>query len=185
MDTLTENTKALSIQNLDKEIKSLIKKAKDTNPIICSIDIIPHKIDLNEKLVNKFKNYTVPIAIREEVRTHLNELEKSGIIRKEYSNFISPAFILRKSNGKLRLVVDYRELNKVTDKTSHFLPKISEILSNMSKAKVFSKIDLNKGYYQIKMNKDDISKTGFRILNECFVFLRMPFGLCNAPRTFQ
>ncbi|KAG0430222.1 Retrovirus-related Pol polyprotein from transposon, partial [Dictyocoela muelleri] len=49
----------------------------------------------------------------------------------------------------------------------------------------FHKIDLNKGYYQIEMRKEDIPKTGFRMLNQSFVFLRMPFGLCNAPRTFQ
>ncbi|KAG0426338.1 Retrovirus-related Pol polyprotein from transposon 17.6, partial [Dictyocoela muelleri] len=90
-----------------------------------------------------------------------------------------------KKNGKIRLVVDYRYLNSISKKTHQFTPKIKKILATLHGSKIFSKIDLNLGYYQIKMKPEDIYKTGFRLLNRTFVFNRMPFGLCNAPSTFQ
>ncbi|KAG0418277.1 Retrovirus-related Pol polyprotein from transposon 17.6, partial [Dictyocoela roeselum] len=64
-------------------------------------------------------------------------------------------------------------------------PNLSELLSKLKGSKIFSVIDLNQGYYQIKMAKKDKDKTGFKILNRKFVFNKMPFGLCNAPHTFQ
>ncbi|KAG0436051.1 Retrovirus-related Pol polyprotein from transposon opus, partial [Dictyocoela muelleri] len=182
---LADNTKILMTKQLEDKIKEMINIAIQHNPEIGRIDPVKHSITLKGEFTNKIKEYPVPINMRAEVQNHLNELINNKIIRRQHSDYISPAFILKKSNGQLRLVVDYRALNKNTVKTTHFLPKVSEILSNMAGAKCFSKIDLNKGYYQIEMKKEDIPKTGFRILNQCFVFTRMPFGLCNAPRTFQ
>ncbi|KAG0442483.1 Retrovirus-related Pol polyprotein from transposon opus [Dictyocoela muelleri] len=182
---IAEKTKILSLQKLRDKVGEIIDNAKNTNPQIGKIDMVKHSIVLNGKLTNKVKEYPVPVKIKIDVQNHLNELINNDIIVRRHSDYISPAFVLQKSNGQLRLVVDYRALNKITVKATHFMPKLSEILSNMSGSKYFSKIDLNKGYYQIEMNEKDIPKTGFRILNQCFVFKRMPFGLCNAPRTFQ
>ncbi|KAG0429158.1 Retrovirus-related Pol polyprotein from transposon, partial [Dictyocoela muelleri] len=108
-----------------------------------------------------------------------------GIIEEGYSDCISPAFVLIKKNGKIRSVVDYRYLNSITKKTHHFIPQIYEMLATLKGFQIFSKIDLNQGYYQIKIHKNDVHKTGFRIMNKTFLFKRMPFGLCNAPATFQ
>ncbi|KAG0439193.1 Transposon Tf2-6 polyprotein [Dictyocoela muelleri] len=101
------------------------------------------------------------------------------------TRYISPAFFVKKSNGKLRLIVDYRNFNKVTTKAHNYRPKISEIFSKLHGCKYFSKIDLNQGFYQIQIKESDIEKTGFRILGKTYVFTRMPFGLTNAPFTFQ
>ncbi|KAG0432915.1 Retrovirus-related Pol polyprotein from transposon [Dictyocoela muelleri] len=60
-----------------------------------------------------------------------------------------------------------------------------ELLGRLRGATIFSSIDLNQGYYQVDVAKEDICKTGFKILNRIFVFNKMPFGLCNAPATFQ
>ncbi|KAG0438621.1 Transposon Ty3-I Gag-Pol polyprotein [Dictyocoela muelleri] len=110
---------------------------------------------------------------------------KNKIIEEKNSEIISSAFVIKKRNGKIRLVVDYRNLNSITRKTHQITLKIYEILAKLNGSKNFTSIDLNQGYYQIKMEDKDVYKTGFKIINRKFVFLKMPFGLCNAPSTFQ
>ncbi|KAG0428779.1 Retrovirus-related Pol polyprotein from transposon opus [Dictyocoela muelleri] len=109
------------------------------------------------------------------------ELEKEKIIKQMDTRYLSPAFFVKKSNGKIRLIVDYRNLNKVTVKAHNYRPKISGIFNKLHGCKYFSKIDLNKGFYQIKIKENDIEKVGFRILGKTYAFTRMTFGLTNAP----
>lgn len=85
----------------------------------------------------------------------------------------------------MRLIIDYRNLNKVTTKAHNLRPKITDILSSLNGKKIFSKFYLNQEFPQIKIKKEDIHKTGFRILDKTYAFKRMPFGLTNAPYTFQ
>ncbi|KAG0420675.1 Retrovirus-related Pol polyprotein from transposon 17.6 [Dictyocoela roeselum] len=123
--------------------------------------------------------------MQDEVAEYLKTLSENDIIEEKDSTFISPAFIIKKKNRKLRLVVDYRYLNSITQKTHQFTPNMFELMSKIKQSKVFSTIDLNQVYYQIQITEDDVDKTDFKILNLTFVFKRMPFGLCNAPETFQ
>ncbi|KAG0440502.1 Retrovirus-related Pol polyprotein from transposon 17.6 [Dictyocoela muelleri] len=158
---------------------------KNKNPYIGDINIFNHKINLTSNFNKIMNEYLVPLGIRKDVEEHLEELINTKIISETSTEYISPAFIIKKKNGKLRLFVDYRYLNSITQKTHQYLPKISEILASLKDANIFSQIDLNQGYYQIRMYPDDIPKTGFKILRRTFVFNKMPFGLCNAPTTFQ
>ncbi|KAG0439378.1 Transposon Tf2-9 polyprotein [Dictyocoela muelleri] len=179
-----EKVKMCKEDDLSK-IEELIRKAKMKNKEMGEILNFEHEIPLTDEFKAIPKEYYIPLNIRRQVSEHLKELIKDGIIEESYSQCISPAFIILKINGKVRLVVDYRYLNSITKKTHQFTPRISDILSTLNGSKVFSKIDLNQGYYQIKVKDEDVYKTGFRILNRTFVFKRMPFGLCNAPATFQ
>ncbi|KAG0438392.1 Retrovirus-related Pol polyprotein from transposon [Dictyocoela muelleri] len=127
----------------------------------------------------------LPIAIRDDAKMHIEELSKNGIIEEAETSYISPSFFVKKSNGKLRLIIDYRNLNNITIKAHNLRPKITDIFSGLKGKKVFSKIDLSQGFYQIKIREEDLYKTGFRVLGKTYVFKRMPFGLSNAPYTFQ
>ena len=91
----------------------------------------------------------------------------------------------KKKDGSLRLCIDYRGLNNVTIKDRTPLPNISEMRDRLRDAKVFSKIDLRDGFYNILVAPEDRHKTAFRTRYGHFQFNVVPFGLCNSPATFM
>lgn len=85
----------------------------------------------------------------------------------------------------MRLCIDYRAINAVTRRNTHPLPRIDECLERLGGAKYFSSIDLKSGYHQVRIRADDVLKTAFNTRHGSFEFLVLPFGLTNAPPTFQ
>ncbi|KAH0609353.1 uncharacterized protein H6S33_012839 [Morchella sextelata] len=92
---------------------------------------------------------------------------------------------VKKSDGTLRLCVDYRGLNAITIKNQYPLPLLKETLAKLSRAKYYTKLDLCWGYNQIRIAEGDEWKTAFRTRYGHFEYTVMPFGLVNAPATFQ
>jgi hypothetical protein len=119
-----------------------------------------------------------------EVKHQIEELMQNQVIRSSASPWGAPILLVKKKDGKLRLCVDYRELNKLTVKNKYRLPRIDDLLDQLGGAKVFSKIDLRSGYHQIRIKPEDIPKTSFRTRYGHYEYLVMPFGLTNAPAIF-
>jgi hypothetical protein len=145
-----------------------------------------HRIDLDNDRPFKQRHRRIPPSMYDEVRQHLQQLLASGAIRKSFSPWASNVVLVRKKDGSLRMCVDYRQLNARTIKDSYALPRIDEILDSLSGAKYFSVVDMKSGYHQVDVEEEHKTRTAFTVGSLGFYeYNRMPFGLVNAPATYQ
>jgi hypothetical protein len=126
----------------------------------------------------------MPLNELAELEVQLNELLKKALIRPSLSPWGCPAIFVKKKDQSLRMCVDYRPLNVVTVKNKYPLPCIDILFDQLSKAKVFFKIDLRSGYHQIKICPKDIPKIAFSMRYGLYEYLVISFGLTNAPAHF-
>jgi len=131
------------------------------------------------------KSYRMSLNEESELNHFLDENLKSGRIRPSKSPMASPVFFIKKKDGTLRLVQDYRKLNAITVKNSYPLPLIPDLLDKASKAKIFTKLDVRWGYNNVRIKEGDEWKAAFRTSRGLFEPLVMFFGLTNSPATFQ
>ena len=96
-----------------------------------------------------------------------------------------PILIVPKKNGQIRMVIDYRELNKVLKKDCYLLPKIEDIMGKFHGSKYFTTLDLNSGFYNIEVAEESKEKTAFTCFMVLYEFNRMPMGLSNSPALMQ
>ena len=157
----------------------------DSNELGCTSNA-KHKITLTDDTPFKERFRRIPPPLVEEVRTHLKDMLDSGAIRPSQSPWCNAVVLVRKKDGSLRFCIDFRRLNDRTKKDSYPLPRIQEVLESLVGAGYFSCLDLKSGFWQVGMDEESKQYTAFTVGNMGFFECeRMPFGLCNAPATFQ
>ena len=120
-----------------------------------------------------------------ELQRQLTALLEQGFIETSKSPFGAPVFFVKKQDGSLRLVCDWRDLNPIAIKNEACLPNIDEIFDTVQGSRYFTKHDLHSGYNEVHVHQEDIPKTAINTPLGHFEFNVMVFGLCNAPATFH
>ena len=129
--------------------------------------------------------YRLPHAFRETVRKEIDELLEKGITEPSNSDWSAPIVLVQKKDGTLRLCVDYRRLNSVSEMDAYSMPRVDELIDQLGDAKYISTLDLTRGYWQVPVEKAARHKTAFSTPFGLYQFNVMPFGLQGAPATFQ
>jgi hypothetical protein len=148
-------------------------------------NVLEHEIRTDNARPIKQAPRRTPLAFADDDRNALVQLQERGTIRPSTSPWASPIVLVRKRTGATRLCVDYRKLNKVTVKDAFPLPRVADCLDSLAGSVLFSTFDITAAYHQVPVKREDIPKTAFVTKYGLFEFLTMPFGLCNAPGTFQ
>ena len=146
---------------------------------------VKHSIDTNNHRPVKQALRRQPEKYLTEIDNQVETMLKQGIMKPAQSAWSSNVVMARKKDGSLRFCVDYRKLNEPTLKDIYPLPLIQSCLDAVGKTKLFSTFDLRSGYHQMVMDQKDADKTTFVTRRGTYRFTVMPFGLCNAPATFQ
>ena len=150
--------------------------------------------DLGRTTIVKHQNDAAPVHQpqrrlsfhqREVVQQHVDKMLKNGIIEPSKGPWSSPVVLVKKNDGTTRFCIDFRKVNDLTKKDAHPLPRIDDTLDTLGGAQWFSILGLAGGYWQVEVDPADREKTAFATPDALYQFRVMPFGLCNAPGTFQ
>lgn len=148
-------------------------------------DAVYHTIPTGGAAPIRQRYRPVPPNLYNELRTLLRDMLEDGVIRESASPWAAPVVLVKKKDGSWRFCVDYRKLNAVTHKDAYPLPRVEESLTSLKEAQWYSTLDLASGYWQVEVHPADKEKNVFATPLGLYEFERMPFGLCNAPATFQ
>ena len=203
--TLEENEDILTMKKPDKELplslpedisetqkNQFIALLSQNSKIISSTSedlghttVMQHHIDTGNSPPICQQSRRIPLPRRETVRQLLDEMLKKGIISPSKSPWASPIVLVAKKDGSTRFYIDYRKVNSATHKDACPLSRIDDTLDTLVGSIWFSTIDLKSGYWQVEVAPEHREKTAFCTQEGLFEFNVMPFGLCNAPATFQ
>lgn len=188
----------LRLQHLNEEEKKIILNVIANNQNcfhsegdeLTFTSALQHIIRTKDEIPIHTKSYRYPYCHKNEVKSQIKEMLKLNTIRHSTSPYSSPIWIVPKKpdasgKQKWRLVIDYRKLNEKTIDDRYPIPNITDMFDKLGKSNLFTTLDLFSGFWQIEVHSDSIQKTAFSVENGHYEFLKMPFGLKNAPATFQ
>ncbi len=147
--------------------------------------LVKHSIILTSQTPVWTPAYTVPLAYQQPFREEIESLLNLGIIEPSNSKWCSSPLPVKKHDGGIRIVVDYRKLNLITVPEPFLMPSIDSILAQIGNCKFLSKLDLLKGFHQVPLEDSTKHLTAFSCMQGKFQYRVMLFGLRNAPATFQ
>ncbi|GAB1869457.1 RNA-directed DNA polymerase [Camponotus japonicus] len=180
---------SINLKETEKEIfADFLNNYQDIfteNIVAGNCNVVEHVINVKDSLPFKQAPRRIPIHLRKEVDQIIEDMKRQGVIEESQSPWTSPAVLVKKKDGSIRFCIDYRKLNNMTVKDSYPLPRIDDLLDQLSGNSWFSTLDLKNGYWQLKVRSEDKEKTAFSIGRGLWQFTVMPFGLCNAPATFE
>ncbi|UYV63270.1 K02A2.6-like, partial [Cordylochernes scorpioides] len=169
-----------------KELKQVLERYGDLfSSRLGRTNLAKHRIDTEDAKPIKHKPYRVSAKERDIIKEQIDEMLTEGIIRPSSSPWSFPVILVKKRDGKYRFCVDYRKLNNVTVKDVYPIPRIDEVMDTLQGSTHFSAIDLRSGYWQVEVEERDKEKTAFTTAHGLYEINVMPFGLCNAPATFE
>ena len=148
-------------------------------------DIVQHQTNTGDLPPIKQRVRRYLSARREEERKLVEDMLEIVIIQESSSAWSSPSVPVKKKDGMTRFCIDYRRLNQITKADAYPLPQIEDSLNTLGGARFFCSLDLACGYWQVKMDTADREKTAFVTQGGLYEFRVMPFGLVNAPATFE
>ena len=149
-------------------------------------DLLEHHIELTSNKPVRRPAYQVAQTQREVIETEVREMLKKGVIEPSVSPYAAGVVLVPKKSGETRFCVDYRGLNEATKPDHYPLPLArTEIFDTLGGATIFSCLDCQQGYWQVRVAEKDRHKTAFRCFLGLYHFLKLPFGLRNAGATYQ
>ena len=199
--TLIEELEVKQMKN-PSELFNLDHVVSGKNDLIKLLDEFPQVVSMSDYDIGQAHlppmvidtGNAEPIAIpprrmgplqRDKLRKHIKAMNNAGILSHSSSSWSSPLVPVAKRDGDVRPCVDLRGLNNVTTFTAHPLPNIDEVLHSLKGSRVFSTLDLNKGFHQIRIAQGSTAKTAFPFEGNLYEYQRIAFGLKNAAGYFQ
>ena len=172
-----------------EEVSSLLRRYQGVFSLPGSVlgrtSLVRHKIDTGRNPPIRQKARRIPAGQQPIYEEEMRKMRDLDIIEPSDSPWASPTVLVKKKDGTMRFCVDYRRLNDATIKDSYPLPNIEDTFDSLNGAKYFCALDLASGYWQVEVAPEDRHKTAFLTREGLWQFKVMPFGLCNAPATFE
>ncbi|CAM4638739.1 unnamed protein product [Caretta caretta] len=144
-----------------------------------------HSIDTGNAHPIRVQPYRVSPQAKTAIEREIQDMLQMGVIRPSESAWASPVVLVPKPDGEIRFCVDYRKLNAVTRPDNYPMPRTDELLEKLGRAQFISTLDLTKGYWQVLLDESAKERSAFITHLGLYEFNVLPFGLRNAPATFQ
>ena len=178
---LSESEK-IKLAELLNEYKDIFAKSSSD---LGRCDKIKHSINTGTAFPVRQPARRLPFGKRKAEQEEIMKMLDRGVIEPSNSPWSSLVVLVTKKDGSIRFCVDYRVLNSLTVKDAYPIPRVDECLDALSGSKWYSSMDLNSGFWQVGLREEDQEKTAFATSLGLFQFTVMPFGLANAPSTFE